>query len=148
MKRNTCFSNQQEHFTQSWCTPVGKLFIDSRRQCILSQCLDRWKRRAPRPLIIPMAKRAHWSRFVMSMVEFSPQIKEDTSSSYFDDYTNLSQVSVNLLWAWFNWTLENIRLPNPHSYGSNTVDFNSCYYCMTNCFASSEDEHRGKNGYY
>ena len=44
MKRNTCFSNQQEHFSQNWCIPVGKLFIDSWWQHTLSCCLDRWKR--------------------------------------------------------------------------------------------------------
>lgn len=48
MKRNTCFSNQQEHFSQNWWTPVGKLFIDLWWQSILSGCLDRWKR-CPKP---------------------------------------------------------------------------------------------------
>lgn len=90
MKRYTCFSNQWGHFSQNWCTPVGKLFINLWWQCILSWCLA--MREMPQALhFSPVSIRDHWSRLVMSVTEFSPQIKEDTSRSYCNDYTNPSQ---------------------------------------------------------
>lgn len=55
------------------------------------------ERDAPNPLISPIATRDHWSGLVMSMIELSLQIKEDTLMSYCNDYANPSQVSVNQL---------------------------------------------------
>lgn len=95
------------------------------------------ERDAPRPLISPMATRAHWNWFVMSMIESSPQVRENTARSYCDDYCNPSQVSGNLLWEWFNWKPKDARLPDLNSYHSNTVNLHFCFYCMTSTFASS-----------